>query len=373
LRYYHFHASFTEARQHFEAYPEEYEDISLTQIRDVRKVKGAVSHDVGALPKGHPLRNVSDYAWYNDNYWVDLFPKLATRVLRNVKFTGNIEFLKKNWKTLKYDIDGDGIPEGNPDEVKNTFDNLTLFGVDAYDVTIFMAGIRAMITMAGLMKDTDAKKQYEEHFNRVSEIFEKLWRDEKNGKGQRLQYYVTCYDPETGNMNTDTWVNQLDAIWALIAMGEEPFISDVHARKILRTLYKNNRTFMGWAMCRTEDGREVESEQGQDVYTTSNYVFAQLLDYYGLTRESKAVYKAMDKVIFQHANSLISPDNLRAEFEQEEGESEPGPHYIVAAYPRPGAVMTQLAMQYVKEVQERTGSKSVSSKELKAFLRDLMK
>jgi uncharacterized protein (DUF608 family) len=381
LRYYHFHASFTEARQHFEAYPEEYEDISLTQIRDVRKVKGAVSHDVGALPKGHPLRNVSDYAWYNDNYWVDLFPKLATRVLRNVKFTGNIEFLKKNWKTLKYgfehlkthDIDGDGIPEGNPDEVKNTFDNLTLFGVDAYDVTIFMAGIRAMITMAGLMKDTDAKKQYEEHFNRVSEIFEKLWRDEKNSKGQRLQYYVTCYDPETGNMNTDTWVNQLDAIWALIAMGEEPFISDVHARKILRTLYKNNRTFMGWAMCRTEDGREVESEQGQDVYTTSNYVFAQLLDYYGLTRESKAVYKAMDKVIFQHANSLISPDNLRAELEQEEGESEPGPHYIVAAYPRPGAVMTQLAMQYVKEVQERTGSKSVSSKELKAFLRDLMK
>jgi uncharacterized protein (DUF608 family) len=381
LRYYHFHASFTEARQHFEAYPEEYEDISLTQIRDVRKVKGAVSHDVGALPKGHPLRNVSDYAWYNDNYWVDLFPKLATRVLRNVKFTGNVDFLRKNWKTLKFgfehlltlDNDGDGIPEGNPDEVKNTFDNLTLFGVDAYDVTIFMAGCQAMIKMAGMMKDAPAKKQYEEHFEKVSKIFEQLWRDEKNSKGQRLQYYVTCYDPETGNMNTDTWVNQLDAIWALIAMGEEPFISDDHARKILRTLYKNNRTFMGWAMCRTEDGGEVESEQGQDVYTTSNYVFAQLLDYYGLTRESKEVYKAMDKVIFQYANSLISPDNLRAELEQEEGESEPGPHYIVAAYPRPGAVMTQLAMQFVKKVQERTESKTVSSKELKAFLKELMK
>jgi len=32
------------------------------------------------------LRNVSDYAWYNNNYWVDLFPKLMMRVLRNVKF-----------------------------------------------------------------------------------------------------------------------------------------------------------------------------------------------------------------------------------------------------------------------------------------------
>ena len=130
---------------------------------------------------------------------------------------------------------------------------------------------------------------------------------------------------------------------------------------------------MGWAMCRTEDGGKVESEQGQDVYTTSNYVFAELLDYYGLTKESKEVYKAMDKVIFQYANSLISPDNLRAELEQEEGESEPGPHYIVAAYPRPGAVMTQIVMQHVKELQKRTGTTQIDSKQLKSFVTALMK
>jgi uncharacterized protein (DUF608 family) len=380
-RYYHFHASFTEARQHFEAYPEEYEGESLTQIRDDVKVKGCVSHDVGALPKGHPLRNVSDYAWYNDNYWVDLFPKLATRVLRNVKFTGNVDFLKKNWDTLKFgfehlkihDIDGDGIPEGNPGEVKNTFDNLVLFGVDAYDATIFMAGCYAMIRMAEMMKDEAAKKQYDEHFEKVSKVFEKLWRDVENSKGQRLQYYVTCYDTESKKTNTDVWTNQLDAIWALIAMGEESFIPDERIRQILKTLYDNNRTYMGWAMCRTEDGGQVESEQGQDVYTTSNYVFAQLLDYYGLTQESKEVYKAMDKVIFQYANSLISPDNLRAELEQEEGESAPGPHYIVAAYPRPGAVMTQIVMQHVKELQQRTGFKKIDSGQLKSFVSDLMK
>jgi len=380
-RYYHFHASFTEAKQHFETYPEEYEGMSLTQIRDAFKVKGSVAHDLGALPKGHALRNVSDYAWYNNNYWVDLFPKLATRVLRNFKFTDNIDFLKKNWKTLKFgfehlmelDLDGDGIPEGNPGEVKNTFDNLILFGVDAYDATIFMAGCRAMMSMAEMMKDKPAKKQYEEHFEKVSAIFEKLWRDEKNSNGQKLQYYLTCYDPKRGKMNTDIWTNQLDAIWALIAMGEESFISDERAKQILETIYKNNRTFMGWAMCRTENGGQVESEQGQDVYTTSNYVFAQLLDYYGLTEESKEVYKAMDRVIFQYANSLISPDNLRAEFEQEEGESTPAPHYIVAAYPRPGAVMTQIVMQHVKEFQKRNGTKIIKPRYLKSFVNDLMK
>ncbi|MGD8786473.1 MAG: GH116 family glycosyl hydrolase [Phycisphaerales bacterium] len=380
-RYYHLHASFTEARQHFEDYPEEYEGVSLTQIKDTFKIKGSVAHDLGALPKGHALRNVSDYAWYNNNYWVDLFPKLATRVLRNVKFTGNIDFLKKNWKTLKfgfdfletYDIDGDGVPEGYPNEVKNTFDNLTLFGIDAYDVTIFMAGCKAMIIMAEMMEDKAAKEQYEKCFENASEIFDKLWTDIKNRRGKRLQYYVTCYDPVTGKKNTDVWTNQLDALWALIAMGEEPFISDDRAKKILKTIYNNNKTYMGWAMCRTKDGGQVESEQGQDVYTTSNYVFAQLLDYYGLTKESKQVYKAMDKVIFQYANSLISPDNLRAELEQEAGESAPGPHYIVAAYPRPGAVLTQIAIQFVKELQKKTGTTKIDSKQLKAFATALMK
>jgi uncharacterized protein (DUF608 family) len=380
-RYYHLHASFVEARKHFEDYPEEYEGMSLTQIRDAFKVKGSVAHDLGALPKGHALRNVSDYAWYNNNYWVDLFPKLATRVLRNVKFTGDTAFLRRNWKTLKFgfehlqelDIDGDGIPEGYPDEVKNTFDNLPLFGVDAYDVTIFMAGCRAMMKMAGLMKDEPARKQYQSHFERVAAIFEQMWRDGKNSRGQRLQYYVTCYDPETGKVNTDTWVNQLDAIWSLIAMGEESFISDDRARKILRTIYKNNRTPMGWCMTRTEDGEPVESDQGKDVYTTSNYVFAQLLDYYGMVKESKEVYKAMDRVIFEHANSLISPDNLRAELEQEEGESAPGPHYIVAAYPRPGAVLTQIVMQHVKELQGRMKTTTIASKHLQSFVTNLMK
>ena len=380
-RYYHLHASFVEARKHFEEYPEEYKGMSLTQIKDAIKVKGSVSHDVGALPKGHALRNVSDYAWYNDNYWVDLFPKLATRVLRNVKFTGNTDFLKKNWKTLKsgfehlkeLDIDGDGIPEGYPGEVKNTFDNLPLFGIDAYDATIFMAGCRAMIIMADMMKDKTAKKEYEEIFEQVSEIFEKLWRDDKNSHGQKLQYYVTCYDPETGETNTDTWVNQLDAIWALISMGEESFISEDRARKILKTIYMNNRTTMGWCMTRTEDGEPVESDQGKDVYTTSNYVFAQLLDYYGMVKESKEVYKVMDKVIFLHANSLISPDNIRAELEQEEGESAPGPHYIVAAYPRPGAVLTQIVMQHVKELQKQKNTTKIESKLLKSFVTNLMK
>ncbi len=374
-RFYHLHGSFVEARKHFKEHPEEYEDRSLTQIWDYVKIKGSVSHDVGAMPKGHPLRGTSDYAWYNDNYWVDLCPKLSTRVLRDVKFLGDTEFLKRNWETLKfgfdflktYDIDGDGIPEGNPHEVKNTFDNLVLFGADAYDTTNYMACCESMRIMAQMMGDDAAAQKYQAAFDTASAVFEKLWREKKNKKGVKLQYYVTCYDTETKKMNTDVWTNQLDSLWAMIAMGEEPFIPAERAKQVLKTIFNVNRTTMGWAMCRTENGEQVESEQGQDVYTTSNYVFAQLLDYYGLVRESKEVYKAMDKVIFEHGNSLISPDNLRAELEKEQGETVKGPHYIVTAYPRPGAVLTQLATQFIKQTQERTGVTKVDTPALRSF------
>jgi len=70
---------------------------------------------------------------------------------------------------------------------------------------------------------------------------------------------------------------------------------------------------------------------------------------------------------------LISPDNLRAELEKEEGESMKGPHYIVAAYPRPGAVLTQIVMQFVKEMREKAGTIKIDSHQLNSFINDLMK
>jgi hypothetical protein len=379
-RFYHTHASFTEARQHFIEHPEEYEGVSLTHVKAATKIKGSVSHDLTALTFGNPMRNKSEYTWYNNNYWIDLFPKIALRVLRNVKYTGDMEFLKKNWKSLKFgyeyleklDLDKDGIPEGNPDEVKNTFDNIPLFGIDSYSTNGFLAACKAMSKMAEMMKDTIAKKEYDEIFDKAFAVYEKLWIDKKV-KGRRMQYYATCYEPATGKMNTDVWTNQLDGMWYLILMGEEPFIPAEKARAILKTIYINNRNPLGWATARTQTGKPVESDQGKDVWVASNYVLAQLLDYYDLVKESKEVYKVMDKVVFQHANSLITPESVRPTFEKEAGESKPGPHYIVCGYTRPGAIYSQLAMMFIKELQQKTGSTVIDSQQLKSFIADLFK
>jgi len=379
-RWYHHHASFVEARMHFEESPEEYEGKKLTQIRDDFKTLGSVAHDVCMLSKGHPLRNVSDYAWYNNNYWVDLYPKLMMRVLRNVKFTGDMEFLKSNWETMKFglesllklDFDGDGIPEGNPDDVKNTFDNLVLFGADAYDATQFLGGCQALIKMAQMLGEKADEEHIQKIYDKAWNSFEQLWREDENKKAEKLEYYITCFDPKTGNANTDVFMNQLDALWYLTAIGEEQAIPEDRVKKILKTIYNTNKAFMGWAMCKTKDGEMVESEQGQDVYTTSNYVFAQLLDYYGMVEESKEVYKHMDRVVFDYANTLTTPDNLRAELEIEEGETEAGPHYIVAAYPRPGAVWTHLVMNHIKDLQAKNKTKTIDPKDLMPFYPWLM-
>ena len=378
-RYYHTHASFTEARQHFEEHPEQYQGVSLTHVKAATKIKGSVSHDLTALTFGNPMRNKSEYAWYNTNYWIDLFPKIALRVLRNVKYTGDTDFLKNNWKTLKFgfeyleklDLDGDGIPEGNPAEVKNTFDNIPLFGIDSYSTNGFLAACKAMSKMADMMKDAPAKKEYDEIFEKSFAVYEKLWIDKKTSRG-RMQYYATCYDPATGKTNADVWTNQLDGLWYLIAMGEELFIPADRARQVLKTIYTNNRTPMGWATARTQSGKQVESDQGKDVWIASNYVLAQLLDYYGLVKESKEVYKVMDKVVFQHANSLITPESVRPTFEKEKGESAARPHYIVCGYTRPGAIFSQLVMLFIKELQKRTGTTRIDSGQLNSFVTNLL-
>jgi hypothetical protein len=91
-----------------------------------------------------------------------------------------------------------------------------------------------------------------------------------------------------------------------------------------------------------------------------------------MAKESKDVYKHMDRVVFDYGNSMITADNLRAELEKEAGESKPRPHYIVAAYPRPGAVWTHLVMNHIKDLQAKTKSQTIESQDLMPFFSELL-
>jgi cellobiose phosphorylase len=536
---------------------------SLTHIQGPKKLKGSVSHDVGRLTAGNPLRgNVSEYDWFNTNYWVDLFPKLAQRVARNTKFMSDTDFVARNWNTLQtgfdywigLDRDGDGIPEGNPGEVKNTFDNIKLYGYDSYSASLALAGYESVVRMAEMMlarAATDAEKSAlrakiadcRTRFEKAKQTIETLWV--KTHDGSEGGYFATCYDPtvEAGEfavypqsatlraqlqragylcddgsvdaqalgaiadpsalqlspgfdkkavlallkshadktaandianlaeaigkvgsvldqlkkyryadedrgaidrakwkalpnaaaMNVsplldkayvyaemgkvleaaavvypelerngylsggkiqdsfwelssaqqlrgnypdrqavwgalrahksfDVFTNQLDGLWAWIAMGEDPekLVGPERVRMILRTIYRNNRVTNGWATQKTADGKEVTSDQGKDVWIASNYVLAQMLDYYGMTEESKDVYQAMDEVLLEHDNTSTSPESVRPDENK----------FIVKGYPRPGAVWTQLPLFFFK-AQKRAGKQISTPEEMRAFMQGL--
>ncbi len=327
-----------------------------------KKEDGSVFHDLGSLTFGDPLRNCSEYTWFNTSYWVDLFPKLALRVLRNVKYTGKTDIVIDNWKTLKkgfdylmsLDYDNDGIPEGRPGEVRNTYDNIPFAGVDAYDANLFVASLKAMIRMAEIANDYTEKARFESIYEKAFRVYDSLWFETVDKNGNEMAYYLTCTGVNGEGRCTDVFTDQIVGLWQWIAMGEKPFLSENRVQRLLKTIFINNRTPMGWATARKQDGSPVDSDQGKDVWIASNYVLAQMLSYYGMYDESKQIYKKMDEIIFEHGNSLNTAESVRPEYEKQEGEKKTQPHYIVASYPRPGAVYDLLYLESIKKEWGRT-------------------
>jgi uncharacterized protein (DUF608 family) len=321
-----------------------------------------VSHDLGSLTYGNALRNRSEYTWYNTSYWIDLFPKVALRVLRNVKYTGRVDILKDYWSTIKkgfnylmsMDYDHDGIPEGRSGEVRNTYDNIPFAGVGAYDSNLFVASLKAMIRMAEIMGDHTEKTRFEDLYEKAIVVYDSLWFETVDGKGNEMAYYINCSGVNEVGKCTDVFTDQIVGLWQWIAMGEKPFLSENRVKRLLKTIFNNNRTSMGWATARKQDGSPVESDQGKDVWIASNYVLAQMLSYYDMFDESKQIYSKMDEIIFEHGNSLNTAESVRPEHEKQPGERKAQPHYIVASYPRPGAVYDMLYLDAIKKEWEKT-------------------
>jgi len=127
-RFYHFHSSFVEARMHFKEHPEEYEGMSMTQVQDAFKGEGQCCARRRRPAQGHALRNGQRLRLVQQQLLGGPFPKLAMRVLRNVKFTGDNRVSQEELgdAQIRAGIPAQAglrrrrVPEGYPDEVKNT-------------------------------------------------------------------------------------------------------------------------------------------------------------------------------------------------------------------------------------------------------------
>jgi len=117
--------------------------------------------------------------------------------------------------------------------------------------------------MARMLGEKADEEYLQKKYDKAWNSFEKLWREDVNKKGEKLEYYVTCFDPESGNTNTDVWTNQLDALWYLTAIGEPPAIPEERVKKILKAVYDTNRSFMGWPCVKPKMESQLNLNRGR--------------------------------------------------------------------------------------------------------------
>jgi non-lysosomal glucosylceramidase len=153
-------------------------------VIEVRKVKGALVHDLGS-PCEHPILKVNAYNFQDVSRWKDLPCKFVLMIVRDVK--DNMDFLRSVYPTAVdcmeraselWDKEGDGIikNEGFPDQ---TYDVWIAEGVSAYTGGLWVAACFGMSRLAEMMGNEEQKIMYHERAMRGKQIYnDLLWNGE---------------------------------------------------------------------------------------------------------------------------------------------------------------------------------------------------
>ena len=152
----------------------------------VRKVKGAVPHDLG-VPGEDPFFGVNQFNWQDTNGWKDLNTKFVLMIYRDYVLTGrnDLAFLRYSWPAVKEAIaylqqydHGSGIPEngGYPDQ---TYDEWVVRGESAYSGGLWLAALRASEEIARALGETPSISKYHAMFTKAQGSYvSKLWNGE---------------------------------------------------------------------------------------------------------------------------------------------------------------------------------------------------
>jgi len=246
----------------------------------IRKVKGAVPHDLG-VPREDPFMQVNQFSWQNTSDWKDLNSKFVLMVYRDYALTGkkDIKFLKDTWPAVqealeflrKYDRNGDGIPEndGFPDQ---TYDVWVVRGESAYCGGLWVAAVRATEEIAKVLGDKTAAAKYHELFGRSQASYiKKLW----NG-----DYFL--YDTSS-EYRDNIQADQLAGQWYASMTGLGDIVPQEMQKKALSRIFNYNvMKFadgqMGAANGMGADGTIIKTnEQVQEVWGGTTFSVAALM------------------------------------------------------------------------------------------------
>lgn len=208
----------------------------MSGMHGIRKVRGAVPHDLGA-PNDDPWVMVNAYNAQDVSRWKDLNPKFVLQVMRSYAMTRDIRFLKAVWPAVKeaihfeekFDRDGDGMIEndGFPDQ---TYDVWSVKGVSAYSGGLWLACLKAGAAMAERLGEVDLAAQYLATFEKGSKVYEDtLWNGE---------YYA--YDASGSKHSDSIMADQLAGHWYALASGLGGIVAPERAALALKKVYDVN-------------------------------------------------------------------------------------------------------------------------------------
>ncbi|KAL5702706.1 glucosylceramidase [Ranunculus cassubicifolius] len=200
----------------------------------VRKVRGAVPHDLGTHDPWHEM---NAYNIHDTSKWKDLNPKFVLQVYRDFAATGDMTFAADMWPAVcaameymeQFDKDGDGLIEndGFPDQ---TYDAWTVHGISAYCGCLWLAALEAAAAMADQLGDTAFADKYKRRFLTAKAVFEaKLW----NGS-----YFN--YDSGSSSNSRSIQADQLAGQWYIASSGLPPLFEESKIRSSLQKIYDFN-------------------------------------------------------------------------------------------------------------------------------------
>lgn len=252
------------------------------------------------------------------------------KAYREWKFSGDSEWLKNHWKTIKkvldfafspenqqcWDENGDGVLEGSQ---HHTLD-IEIFGTSAWLEGFYLAALKCAAEMAEFLGDNTAFEKYVKLFKKgyeytKNELFNgeyfiqkvDLKNKEISDKFGRSNIFWNVENAEIAYQILDgCFIDQLCAQWHSILCGFENVFDNEQAKKAVLSIYKNNykasmRDFVnpwrlfavndegGTVMCTYPEGAKkpaVPIAYCEEVMSGFEYSFAALLVHYGYLDEA---------------------------------------------------------------------------------------
>lgn len=200
----------------------------------MRKVKGAVPHDLGTHDPWHEM---NAYNIHDTSKWKDLNPKFVLQIYRDFAATGDFSFATDVWPAVcaaieymeQFDRDNDCLIEndGFPDQ---TYDAWTVHGVSAYCGCLWLAALQAAAAMAVQLGDRAFAEKCKGKFVKAKAAFEaKLW----NGS-----YFN--YDSGSSSNSKSIQADQLCGQWYAASSGLPDLFDDDKIRSALQKVFDFN-------------------------------------------------------------------------------------------------------------------------------------